>query len=566
MYSNVRIAKIKEEYKNAKQLLALMHTENTYVRRSISQKLFLLWALYYFEDTFVYPLADFHYEMVNDLKFNPQRFITWAEFRGSAKTSFAKMYITYCICEEVTDFILYDSFELDVAKGHLYDISVWLQTNPRILEDYGQLYFESVEDGDEKRSKLKSIKAFVTKNNIKVQAISTRKTARGHTFNNKRPGLWVMDDFETEQTIESNVFTHKVISHIDTARTALAPGGKMLFLCNYICTTGSVEYLRRIAMKDPANWTFRRVDAETTNLLNERVPTWPGKYTMTDAQALIENYNLPENRPPKVSLESEKRTMNAGGKKLYEQEMLQQPMLTGQLWFSTEAIKVQEPRLQEPLHIAGKWKIWEHFIPGARYAIGGDTGGGQEGSDPNAACIIKFGNEREHAKVVATFVDDTIDAKAFGKEMMNMGRLYGICLLAPEINNMGYATVYEIRDNYPLSKLYHRVKKDEAKIKKTDKLGFYTTGDNKPDILMSLRSAVESGELIIQDPNLYSEISVFSFNDAVTLPTNNNTTKHYDLTMALAIGWEMRKYAMASQREQEYNQKIEEFDPHQIFS
>lgn len=552
-------------YRNARELLQMMKEGDVRIRREISQRSFLLWCMYYFPELFEYQLAPFHYEMVEDLRFESASTVVWAMFRGSGKTIFAKLYCVYAVCEEIEDYILYDCHEVEVAKNHLLDIAVWLQTNEKIVADYGQLFYESIEEGDEKRSKLKSSRNFITKNDIMLRAMSTQKTPRGANFRGKRPSIWIVDDFENETTVESYKAIEKCIKHIDTARSGLAKNAKMIFLCNYFATNGVVEYLRTICKNDHTRSIFRKIDAETTNLLGDKVPSWQGRFTLTDKEKLIQDYQFP-NRPKKTSLETERLRLNAGGRPVYEMEMLQQPQEAGTLYFDIDKMKIQEPFLRKPDYIAGDWKFWGKFDINKMYVMGADTSAGQ-GGDHATAVLIQLAYAYEPAKVIGVFSSNKVDSKELGKQMVSTGKIFGQCLLAPEINNTGYATVYEIRDSYPISRLYHRMERDKDKVKKTDKLGFYTTTQNKPNILLNLKYAVQNGELIIHDQDIYTEICNYPMKEVSDLSRTKMVTRHFDLVIATAIAFEARTQAQRSMRERRIDEKIQEdsFDPYAIF-
>src|SRR3990167_4547257 len=153
-------------------------------------------------------------------------------FRESEKSSIAKMYVIYCICYRKKRFINYDAYDKGNAEAALFDIATWLQTNKRIIADFGYLFQDESERSRKKQATLKRINEFITVNRVKVKAYSTQESTRGRIFDRWRPDLYVVDDFETEITIKSVLVTAKIIQHLDTMKTGLSVDGQIIFLCN----------------------------------------------------------------------------------------------------------------------------------------------------------------------------------------------------------------------------------------------------------------------------------------------------------------------------------------------
>ena len=91
-------------------------------------------------------------------------------------------------------------------------------------------------------------------------------------------------------------------------------------------------------------------------------------------------------------------------------------------------------------------------------------------------------------------------------------------------------------------------KNQKAKNVLIDKLGWETTSQTKHDVLFGLKSAVEDGKLVIEDKRILKEMRSFTYSDADNIGSAKQdlSTNHWDLLMACAIAWEMRKYAMES--------------------
>src|SRR3990167_3628277 len=104
---------------------------------------FLYFFIHYLPHYGTYRFAPFHYEMaedIHDLIDGVIKECAWIQFRESAKTSFAKCLLLYLICFRLDEYINIDSYDRENAERMLYDVVWELQTNERIIEDFGQLY------------------------------------------------------------------------------------------------------------------------------------------------------------------------------------------------------------------------------------------------------------------------------------------------------------------------------------------------------------------------------------------------------------------------------------------
>ena len=265
---------------------------------------FSLWFTYYYVDYLKYPFADFHFGMFDDIEKlmdGTYREVCWTMYRESAKTSIAKGFITWIICTEQRKYINVDSFDKENAERMLFDAIIELQKNPRILQDYGELY--NMRRSNEELTQ-KKISNFLTNNGIRVEAHSTQESIRGRLHGAQRPDLLVLDDFETNKTKDSEAYTAQVAGHISEAQSGMAPNGIVLYLCNYITEYGNVANLFQRAKTDP-RLKVRRVD-----IIANGLPTWPDKYSLTD-------------EPDTVSIADIRKKL---GPQVFEAEMMNNPI------------------------------------------------------------------------------------------------------------------------------------------------------------------------------------------------------------------------------------------------
>lgn len=493
------------------------------------EKNFIFFALYYFPEYFQYKLADFHYDMFEDLSFKNWQYIMWCMFRESGKTSLSKIYVVYCICNNKKRFINYDCYDKKNAESNLFDIARSLQTNQALIDDYGQLFFEK----ESEVSTKKSIGEFVTANEIKVKAFSTQEPTRGRVYGRFRPDLFILDDFENSKTAKSEVRTQEVISHIKELFGGLSGHASVIFLCNLIHEDGSVARIMREG-RDNKSYKIRQVPVYEGEFLTGTI-NWEDKYVWTDSEAFQINLHITDPFKRKISIETKMRDLNVGGENNFGPEMLNKPNALGGRYFICD----QEP--VEHLFENRNWRIFSEVTNQHRYATGGDIALGV-GEDSCAAVTIDFSHKEDgeiKPKVISTYADNTISPDKFAYELKYIGELFGNHLIAPEANNVGWATLTELKRMY--YNIYSRKDKTEYADQETQKLGFLTTSATKPEILSQLRTAIDEDQLILSDKRLIDEVKMYTSSDA---RSNKTATRHFDLVMALAIAWEMRHHAI----------------------
>jgi len=270
---------------------------------------FLHWFVYYYVDYIKYPFAPFHYEMFEDIKKltnGTYREVAWVAFRESAKTSIAKGFITWLIATSKRKYINVDSFDKENAERMLFDAILELQKNPRLLQDYGELY--NVRRNSEELTQ-KKISNFLTNNGVRVEAHSTQESIRGRLHGAQRPDALILDDYETNKTKDSEAYTAQVAGHISEAQSGMDASGIVLYLSNYITEYGNVAALFERAKHD------ERLKMRKVNVIGEDgQPSWPEKYALTTEEA---------NATKRVSIEDIKKKL---GPQVFDAEMMNNPI------------------------------------------------------------------------------------------------------------------------------------------------------------------------------------------------------------------------------------------------
>jgi hypothetical protein len=536
-----------------KELLEKVIRGNRNERVYLCEQEFALFAMYYFAEFFTYTIPGFQwglYRLLNQFTRGLFAFLLLIMFRESAKTTITKIYIVYCIAYQKKRFINWDSFDKGNAEAALFDIVVWLQTNRKLIADFGQLYFEDPRLA-KAHAHMKRINEFVTANRVKVKAYSTQESTRGRIFGKFRPDLYVLDDFETMKTAESPVITSKIVKHIDELKSGLSVDGQIIFLCNFISDTGSVAMLKLEAEANPD--AYRVMDVP---VWKDGEITWPDKYVATNEEAARMNAQIPNRKEHKVSLEQKKRDLNASGRKVFEAEMENDPEAAGELFFDRARIDrdIATAKVKLPIKTVGGFSIWEEYAAKYRYAGGADTAKGVR-RDACTSCFMRFAPaDGEKAKVVGTYASNTIKPDDFGDELASHGRIFGECLLAPELNNTGYATLTRLKAKevgYPVTKIYRQRKDEQVGAKMTQDLGWEANSSNVAAIYYNFRTAYNDGHIEILCPKLLAEMRIFTKGDLeqssrrVEAPDAVGlTTRHFDLLRAACICWEMRTHAL----------------------
>lgn len=524
-------------------------------RKYICSHSFRHFCVYYFTDYFTYQFAPFHYDFfkdIEDLGNQRLREAVWIAFRESGKTSLAKLGVLWLICFNKKKYIGWDSYEKTNAEMALFDIAVELQTNRRLIADFGNLYVEKRTDEEKK---LKRISQFITANGIMVRALSTQESPRGWLYKNQRPDFICLDDVENFKTITSNTITEKIISHINELRAGLPLNAGVLYLGNYLREDGVMAYCRQ-AVK-AANGRERFISA-----IIDGKPAWLSKYVLTDAEAIeINRQRLNKNQPLKISLEERRRTLNIEGRKIFEAEMLNDPGSSAFQIFDRVKIEALISKAVPPKADRAGFLIWEDYNPSHRYGLGADTAKGV-GRDSSASVLIDFSVNPN--KVVGAYANNQIAPDIFAHELKRQAEMYGECLIGPELNNQGYATITELKKIYPLDKIYRR--REKGKLPKAIdrprlELGFETNPATKPELIYKLKSAVEDGYLEIPDKRILEEMK--RYNQADLEDYTAQTTRHFDLLMATAIAWHLRNYVEEPKKTEEFQN--EPYEPSSEF-
>ncbi len=184
---------------------------------------------------------------------------------------------------------------------------------------------------------------------------------------------------------------------------------------------------------------------------------------------------------------------------------------------------------------SGDWIFWEDWDLRHRYALGADVAEGI-GQDSSTAVIWDFTDIKP--KIVARYASNKIAPDMFAYELKRGGEKYGTCLISPERNNHGHATISKLKEIYPERMIYRDDK---------DKLGWETNLVSKPKMMYDFNTAVNDELVDIPDRVLVSEMRRYDKKELNTSRFDNEATNHYDILMAATIGFQMKNHLPQSE-------------------
>ncbi len=317
------------------ELLKVVMGENSTARKFICEQDFKYFFAYYLTEYIKYGFAPFHYEIFDALKELNKggsqlslRELALIAFRESAKTSLAKAYILWSVLFKKYQYIIVDSYEKSNSETILFDVIVQLQTNKKILHDFGQVYNVRKEGGEFKETTQKRISNFVTNNGIRVEASSTQESLRGRLHKSNRIGLILADDFENNKTKDSEKVTTKVIEHFQEALAGMDPNGAVIYLGNYITDKGSVQWIMNRGKTDDKIKVFNIPLLENGDRQGSIL--WPSKYCHSKEEA---------KETGKVSIDELEQKL---GIQTFQIEMLNNPYAAGNQLFQREWFQTRE--------------------------------------------------------------------------------------------------------------------------------------------------------------------------------------------------------------------------------
>lgn len=489
------------------KIRALFAFEKTIAPEKLVLK-FQIWSRWFFPKFFPSSDAPFHDEM--DLKRarlylgKIDEFLNIA-FRGSAKTTRAKLFRAFVIANDTTHhrrYLRVLSKDIGNAKQSVTDVY-----NMLISRRVKDIYPEIFEKTEAKREE--TMASFTTATGVKMIADTIGTDQRGALQDESRPDFDWYDDFETRLSLFSAVTTHKIWANMEEARNGLAKGGGSEYTCNYISERGNVHKL--VTRLDPQNKLI-------VPIIDKGVPAWD-RYTYEDIEKLRKSVDD------------------------YEGEYLCKPSATKDVYFDRESIEQQVPLT--PIDEVAGLRIFKRYQPANRVAAGFDVAGGL-GLDSSTSVFLDL--DTLPIQVIATYRNNEVKPDAFAHVIAQQGKRFGECYVAPEKN---YGSTLDILKTIYTTSQIHKTQRSTAKISFTPstEYGWHTNSATKPAMLADLAHALENGLIALNDPDLIAEARSYTTGDLMDKETDPRlTTRHFDLLMACAIAYSVRNHVKHKSR------------------
>lgn len=474
---------------------------------------FQLWARWFFPKYFTSEDAKFHNEIdLYNLRIylgSLTSFVNVA-FRGAAKTARTKLFIAFCIANDMLHWRKYikvlseDGTNSKQIVTDIYNMLI----NPDVQLVYPEIFQKSHAKREETMS------SFTTTTGVKITSDTVGTDQRGAIQEEARPDLIWFEDFENRVTLRSAVKTKSIWDNMEEARTGLAKRGSCIYTCNYISERGNVHTL---------------ITKKSSNKFVLIVPI------MRDGATTWDRYSMAEIEQMKIDDDD------------FEGERMCEPSASKDIIFDREKIDRMDKRIV--LQEIGGLRIYRGFNPAHRYAAASDVAGGV-GLDSSTTVIMDFSTIP--MQVVATYENNEIKPDIFGDEIARQAQKFGECLVGPEKNNHGAATIGRLKQIYPLDKIFKTPSKDtkvdKPKTGKNPQLpteyGWHTNAATKPKMIFDFVKAVDDGLLVLNCPYLIAEARSYTRNDLMDAEIDPRlTTRHFDLLIAAAICWQLRFFA-----------------------
>lgn len=382
--------------------------------------------------------------------------------------------------------------------------------SPRVRFFYPEIFKKTSEKREETMS------SFTTSKGIKIKAGTVGTDQRGQLQEDARPDFIWFDDFETRASLRSAVTSQAIRDNMEEARNGLAKNGGAVYTCNYISERGNVHQLIEKKNSD------KEILIVPIKFKDESM--WEA-FTMEDIKHIEDEVDD------------------------FAGEYMCEPSSGVDVFFDRSCLDRQFKKI--PIKIIAEFKIFHNFDPSHRYGSGHDTAGGV-GLDSSSSVFIDFSTLPN--RVVATFASNTIKPDIFGDEIERQARIFGEPIVAPE-NNKYDMVIGRLRQIY---KNIFFTEQKETRVGMPPKVrtyGWNTNAMTKPKCLFDLKKAVEDGFLELSDENLINEMRSFTRDDLMDKDVDPRlVTRHFDLLMACAIGWQMKNHAIVKQETTTYQQ------------
>lgn len=136
----------------------------------------------------------------------------------------------------------------------------------------------------------------------------------------------------------------------------------------------------------------------------------------------------------------------------------------------------------------GYFLCWELPDPDRDYVIGSDVAEGLEHGDRSSFDIL----DRETGDQVGHWFGTHLEPKAYAKLIRHCAEWYNYAFVGVERNNHGHAVLAELKDTYPLNRLYVEEQIDrQVEHEPTKKVGWFTSGASKEMLISDMHELLD---------------------------------------------------------------------------
>lgn len=230
------------------------------------------WFQYYFPNYCSHPFAKFQKRSVNQVIDNDTIYAVDAWAREHAKTAISMMAKIYCLLTGRTFNILFVSWSFENAVDLLTPLLINLESNERIINDYGLQ--KGFGDWDYSSGK------WVLTNKTSIRAIGTGQNPRGTRNEEKRPDWLEFDDADSDEVCRNEARLNKIWKWIERAAIpamSIDHSKRILFKGNIIAKDSIIT--RAIQKAD-----FHQI----VNILDKNGEiSWKERFTMEDINWIL---------------------------------------------------------------------------------------------------------------------------------------------------------------------------------------------------------------------------------------------------------------------------------------
>jgi hypothetical protein len=257
-------------------------------------------------------------------------------------------------------------------------------------------------------------------------------------------------------------------------------------------------------------------------------------------------------------LESLKRTMNKDGRRVFEQEMLNLPMVDWDRFFDT--IKVDKLLIWLKWYSYDKdwrWKVWNYYDNTCSYIFGVDVSE-WFWLDSSVICVLN----RDTMEQVAEYEYSYADPEMLSNEIISAHRNYwGKWLIIIERNSIWNTIIEKMKEKWMSRYMPLERVRNDVKMTYLEKYWFQSNKVTRPKILFNFKEIFESWLVWIFSVPLLQEMRWFSILDIRYKPFDplDDLTNHFDRVMAFAIALEWLYYRPIK------DWKFKRIDPEQLW-